>query len=153
VTVLRFTIPGRPLGVNELYERSRNGQVRKSDKARAFEQLVALVGTRARRAQGWETTMRPVEVSLRIFFDSERPDIDGPEKLILDALQAPRAHRVPAHRRVGAGIIANDRQVRRKLTEREVDRERPRIEVAVGPVGEVFALATVLRGQQAGGEG
>jgi Holliday junction resolvase RusA-like endonuclease len=143
VTVLRFTVPGRPVGVNELYDRTPRG-LRKSDAARAFEAVIAHHGTRARRAAKLETLTGPVDVLITYFFESERPDGDGPTKLVLDALQPMKAHPHPAHRRIGAGIVLNDRQVRDHHVRRRVDRERPRVELVVGPAGEVFTLSLVL---------
>jgi Holliday junction resolvase RusA-like endonuclease len=107
---------------------------------------VAAHGMRARRAARWPTFEGPVEVELRVFFVDERPDTDGPVKAILDALQPPN----PGQHRFGAGIIRDDRQVRRLLVERGVDAKRPRVEVAIAPVGELIALSTVLRGQSEG---
>jgi Holliday junction resolvase RusA-like endonuclease len=141
VKVIRFAVLGKPISVNQLYRRNRNGSVRKSEEAEAYATLVAARGMDARRRARSETTDEPVDVELRIFFANERPDTDGPVKLILDALQAPQVTRdVRSTRWTGAGIIRNDRQVRNCLVRREVDAARPRVEVAVGPVGEVFTL-------------
>lgn len=130
MTTVRFTVPVKPAGANQLYRRSRVGP-RKTDVAIQFTNAIASYGARARRAAGAPTLTGPVEVALRIVFADERPDLDGPVKTILDALQPMRAHRHPAHRRVGCGVIANDRQVRRLIVERETDKHAPRVEIAV----------------------
>ena len=126
MSTIEFTVPGKPVGVNDTHVGGRWG-FQKKRKAVAFAQLVAAYGLRARRAARWATTTAPVQVQLRVFFANERPDTDGPVKAVLDALQTPN----PKLRRVGAGILENDRQVRRLIVDRDVDRERPRVEVAV----------------------
>lgn len=140
MTALRFVVDGKPCGVNATHLGGARPFV-KSPEARAFAAKVASRGMAARRCAGWATTSEPVEVEIRIFFQSERPDTDGPVKAILDALQSSN----PKLNRLGAGIIENDRQVKRFLVERVIDREHPRVEVTVGLVGEVFGLAAVLR--------
>jgi Holliday junction resolvase RusA-like endonuclease len=130
MNTVRFVVPGKPIGVNELYRRARRG-LRKTDAAAAYVIQIAAHGQQARRRAGVETFRGPVNVELRIFFADERPDLDGPVKLILDALQASRAHHNAAHRRVGAGIIENDRQVQRYTVARGTDRAEPRVEIAV----------------------
>jgi Holliday junction resolvase RusA-like endonuclease len=130
-SALRFIVPGKPLSVNELYTRTRLGDVRKSDDAKAYAEKVSLLGRAARMRARLETITAPVEVTLRIFFQDERPDTDGPVKLLLDALQSPRASRDCRSRRGGAAIIRDDRQVRRLVVEREIDKKNPRVEVTV----------------------
>lgn len=57
----------------------------------------------------------PVAVTLRMFYSTERPDLD--ESLLLDTLQ---------------GVIySNDRQVREKHVYHAIDRANPRAEITV----------------------
>lgn len=147
--VLRFVVPGKPVSSNEMYRRDRRGFVRKTEAAFAFAHAIAAHGARARKKARAPLLTGPVDVLITLFLANERPDGDGPVKVILDSLQPSRAHRHPAHRRIGAGIIANDRQVRDHHVRRRIDRQRPRIEVAVGPAGDVFTLAEML--EQEGG--
>jgi Holliday junction resolvase RusA-like endonuclease len=77
----------------------------------------------------------PVSVTLRIFYASERPDLD--ESVVLDVLQdryktigkglAKRRHLVQK------GVYVNDRQVREKHVFHSIDRANPRTEVLVEP--------------------
>jgi Holliday junction resolvase RusA-like endonuclease len=125
-----YTVPGKPVGQN------RNGSNRtraygKTPEQRQFASMLAAHGMRARRAAGWETTDAPVEVWIRVVFASERPDTDSPIKAILDSLEVSR----PRLNRPGAGFLANDRQVRRYVVDRAVDRDRPRVEVRLAPFG------------------
>jgi hypothetical protein len=143
VTVLRYAVPGKPLSVNELYDWTPRGP-KKSAKALAFEQLLAAHGGQALRRARLEPMLGDVDVLVTYFFDSERPDGDGPTKQVLDSLQPSKAHPNPKFCRVGAGIVKNDRQVRDHHVRRRVDRERPRVELVVGPAGEVFTLSLVL---------
>lgn len=111
-----FVVPGKPVSTNQTYRVGR---------ARMFKSLVA---------QRWQDEVRvqsvlaiagrpafacPVEVRITFWFDSERPDTDGPVKGLLDRL-APHVYR-------------NDRQVARYSVTRRIDREHPRTEVWVAP--------------------
>lgn len=148
MTVLRFTVPGKPVTSNEMYRKTLRG-MKKTERAWDFALAVAAAGGRAMRAARAEVLTGPVDVLVTLYLANERPDGDGPIKILFDALQPTRAHRHPAHRRIGAGIIANDRQVRDHHVRRRIDRERPRVEVAVGPAGQVFTLAELLEQEHA----
>lgn len=121
---LTFTIPGEPIGVNRSFVGGKRPFV-KTPAARLFAARIAIAGRAARMKAKSETTEAPCEVSIALFFGSERPDTDGPVKPILDALQK------PMRGRPGAGIYANDRQVVVYHVTRNIDRERPRVEVVV----------------------
>jgi Holliday junction resolvase RusA-like endonuclease len=126
-----FTVPGDPVGVNQTYRRSAGAGLHKSLEAVSYAQAIALAG---RQAWGAQEPMRgPVRVFLDLFFSSERSDIDGPVKALLDGLQPCRL-RPP---RPGAGIIADDRQVATMVLRRHLDRERPRVEVQVEAIAGV----------------
>lgn len=67
----------------------------------------------------------PVRVSARIFYATERPDLDA--SVILDVLQE-------------AGIYANDRQVRELHLWHAIDRGNPRAVIEVEPIqGDLVA--------------
>jgi Holliday junction resolvase RusA-like endonuclease len=116
--------------------------LRKSEKALAFERnaLRQIPPAARQRLQG------PVAVKLRMFYATERPDLD--ESLLLDVLQD-RWGRKPAPliRTDGpvavqprvllqAGVYCNDRQVREKHVYHAIDAKNPRVEVEVWPVQE-----------------
>lgn len=77
-----------------------------------------------------------VAVTMRIFYATERPDLD--ESLILDILQ----DRYKSVKRgdekervlVQKGVYANDRQVREKHIYHAIDRSNPRTEIEVRPL-------------------
>lgn len=74
----------------------------------------------------------PVRVTLRIFYTSERPDLD--ESLVLDAMQD-RWHGHGERRQlVQSGVYRNDRQVREKHIFWGLDPANPRVEVEVEAV-------------------
>lgn len=100
----------------------------KSDKARAYERdaLRQIPLAARRRLEG------PVEVHLRIWYASERPDLD--ESVILDVLQDRYKGRGDQRVLVQAGVYRNDRQVRRKVVEHAIDRLNPRAEIVVRPL-------------------
>lgn len=99
----------------------------KSKEAIAFERDALLqipLGMRL-RLEG------PVAVTLRIWYASQRPDLD--ESIVLDVLQdrwGPRPERVLLQ----AGVYRNDRQVREKHVYHGIDRANPRAEVMVQPL-------------------
>ncbi len=76
----------------------------------------------------------PVFVALRIFYASERPDLD--ESVVLDVLQAKLGPVVKGKPReiIRDGVYLNDRQVRKKLVEHFIDRANPRTEITVEPM-------------------
>lgn len=97
----------------------------KSAEARAFERD-ALLQIPASARVGYDG---PVAVTLRIYYASERPDLD--ESIVLDVLQDQRA-KVGAKRVVVArGVYLNDRQVREKHVYHGIDRVNPRVEIEV----------------------
>lgn len=116
--MIAFTVNAKPVSTNASYRRGRGRRLYKTPEAEAFWGHLQAAARRAMRGA------RPMEghLSARVqfTFDSERPDLDGPIKPTLDALQ---------------GIVyGNDRQIRTLLVERSLDRERPRVEVSVWEV-------------------
>ncbi|MFP4895791.1 hypothetical protein [Paraburkholderia sp. EG304] len=115
--------------------RDATGKVRtrpmsiKSDKAGDYERAALLQVPPAARVE----LTGPVRVTMRIFYATERPDLD--ESVILDALQS----RYRTVRRKGRdvreclrkGVFANDRQVRQKFIFHGIDRANPRAEIIV----------------------
>ena len=71
----------------------------------------------------------PVRVTLRIFYASERPDLD--ESVVLDALQDRYEGKGEQRELVQNGVYRNDRQVREKHVYHAIDRANPRAEVEV----------------------
>lgn len=73
----------------------------------------------------------PVRVTLRIFYASERPDLD--ESVVLDVLQDRWSKGKSGQGRelVQAGVIRNDRQVREKHVHHGIDKANPRAEIRV----------------------
>lgn len=93
--------------------RNRPALIIKSDKARAFE---ASVKQQVKELPRLMT--EKLVVFIRIYYASERPDLD--ESIILDALQ---------------GLIyRNDRQVREKHVYHDIDRKNPRFEIVIRPL-------------------
>ena len=76
----------------------------------------------------------PVCVTLRIFYASQRPDLD--ESLILDILQDRYIKPKGSKERVlvQAGVYQNDRQVREKHVYHAIDKRNPRCIVEVKPL-------------------
>lgn len=110
------TIAGRPSSI-------------KSKKARGYEaDALPQIPVSARvRLEG------PVRVTLRIWYASERPDLD--ESVVLDVLQDRWSKRDSnGHRMlVQAGVYRNDRQVREKHVFHAIDKRNPRVVIVVEP--------------------
>jgi hypothetical protein len=100
----------------------------KSKKARSYEHdaLRQIPPSMRLRLEG------PVRVRLRIWYASERPDLD--ESVVLDVLQDRYKGRGEARELVQKGVIRNDRQVREKHVFWGLDRVNPRCEIEVEPM-------------------
>lgn len=108
----------------------------KSEKARSYERdaLKQIPPSARQRLEG------PLCVTLRVFYASERPDLD--ESVVLDVLQdrwvnekRDEAGNVIRPRTlVQQGVYRNDRQVREKHVFHGIDRANPRTEVVVEPM-------------------
>lgn len=111
------TIGGRPSSI-------------KSKKARGYEAdaLPQIPASARVRLEG------PVCVTLRIWYASERPDLD--ESVVLDVLQDRWSRRDSNGRRelLQAGVYRNDRQVREKHVYHAIDKRNPRVEIIVEPL-------------------
>jgi Holliday junction resolvase RusA-like endonuclease len=115
----------------------------KSQKAREYEKTASLqIPSEARQMlQG------PVRVTMRLFYSSERPDLDG--ALLLDILAArykklkgklqkvadgQYAYSEGERVLVSKGVYENDRQVRAMLLLHGIDKANPRAEIIVEPM-------------------
>lgn len=100
---------------------------RKSDKALNYEKsaLKQVPPVARLRLQG------PVRVTLRIFYASQRPDLD--ESVVLDVLQDryEKNKYTKARELVQRGVYCNDRQVREKHVFHAIDRKNPRTEIEI----------------------
>ena len=131
---LSFTILGEPASKanqRKLVTFGRGEKARpaliKSDKARAYEAAAVLqIPAFAKRMLTGE-----LRVTLRIFYASQRPDLD--ESVILDVLQAKysKADGQGGRRLVRRGVYVNDRQVREKHVYHAIDKQNPRAEIVV----------------------
>jgi Holliday junction resolvase RusA-like endonuclease len=97
----------------------------KSKKARDYERdaMLQIPPAARQRIEG------PVRVTLRIFYATERPDLD--ESVVLDVLQDRHRGKGEARELVQKGVYRNDRQVREKHVYHAIDRVNPRAEVEV----------------------
>ena len=148
MSAIAFTILGEPASKansRKLVTIGGRSSTIKSDKARSYEaDALKQIPPRCR-----VQLTGPVRVTLRIFYASERPDLD--ESIVLDVLQDRYAREkltkaqkdagmTPQRYLVQRGVYINDRQVREKHVFHGIDRANPRTEVVVEP----------LQAQQAG---
>ena len=113
----------------------------KSDKARSYEAMaLPQIPPRAR-----VQLKCPVRATLRIFYASERPDLD--ESVVLDVMQDryKTVGKGDAKRRelVQRGVYVNDRQVREKHVFHAIDRANPRTEVMIEPLASLTHQSTL----------
>jgi hypothetical protein len=104
----------------------------KSDKARDYERTAILQIPAHARVE----LTGPVRVTMRIFYASERPDLD--ESVVLDVMQS--RYRTVRHagkdvrKLIRKGVYVNDRQVRQKFIMHGIDAANPRAEIRVEPL-------------------
>jgi hypothetical protein len=100
----------------------------KSDKARDYEKDALRQIPPSARVQ----LTVPVKVTMRIFYASERPDLD--ESVILDVLQNRYKGSGEKRQLIQKGVYANDRLVREKHVFHGIDKANPRAEITVEPL-------------------
>lgn len=130
--MIRFTILGAPVSHKNSYHIVTIGArpaIVKSKEAIGYERdAMRQIPGHARQRLGG-----PVRVSLRLFYASDRADLD--ESLVLDVLQdrwAKSAGLPGTDRRLAqAGVYRNDRQVREKHVFHGIDKRNPRVEIEV----------------------
>lgn len=97
----------------------------KSEKARSFEKSAMLqIPDSAKRMLSGK-----LRATIRIFYASERPDLD--ESVVLDVLQAKFKGAGKERVCVRKGVYLNDRQVREKHVFHAIDRNNPRAEITI----------------------
>lgn len=127
---ISFVILGEPASKansRQLVTLARRPAFIKSRKARGYERdaLLQIPPQCRRRLEG------PVKLTARIYYASERPDLD--ESLILDVLQDQYVGMGKNRALIQAGVYRNDRQVREKHIYHAIDRANPRAEIIVEP--------------------
>lgn len=124
--VIRYTIPGVPVSTNHGYSPARWGKrigLRLNDRGEEFKARLLAAARAALMAAGHPDPLEQAQVAARIYFPTRGSDIDGPVKFLLDSLQASR-------------VLLNDNRVRRLVLEKPDPDGDPRIELAVGNLGE-----------------
>jgi Holliday junction resolvase RusA-like endonuclease len=137
MTRIEFTILGEPASKansRELVTR----RVKNKDTGKASTRPMFI---KSEKARDYETSARkqippkarvrlegPVRVIIRIWYASERPDLD--ESVLLDCLQDRKVEGAI----VQHGVYRNDRQVRQKFVFHGIDRANPRAHVIVEPL-------------------
>jgi len=131
--VISFTILGEPASKSnsrKIVSFGDRPSSIKSDKARNYEKtaLYQIPMWARQRIDG------PVRMTIRIFYATERPDLD--ESLILDILQDryKRDKKTGVRTRIQDGVYQNDRQVRERHVYHGIDRQNPRTEITVEPL-------------------
>lgn len=134
MTVLRFTVPGKPVSTNQGYlhvtRRGRSISML-TPEAVSYKALLAAHARRAHRAAGAPPVIEQgAVVGVRFTFPTLGSDLDGPAKFVLDAVAGgSRGH-------PGAGLVVNDTRVRRLVVEKADPDGLPRTVVAVATQDE-----------------
>lgn len=131
--MIRFVILGQPCSKansRRIVQIAGRASSIKSADALAYERdALRQIPPKARqRIEG------PVRLTIRIWYKTERPDLD--ESLLLDVMQDRWARDKHTGERVlvQAGVYRNDRQVRERHVYHAIDRVNPRAEVIVEPM-------------------
>jgi Holliday junction resolvase RusA-like endonuclease len=126
---LSFRVDGNPLSQNRAWRivtiRGR-GTLAKTKESKVWQ--LAIAGASAAALEPLSRWDGKVRVDMDVHFDSMRPDLDGPVKLALDALQGVKP---PKSLLREGGCIVNDRQVQELRVRRFTDKIEPRLEVRV----------------------
>jgi Holliday junction resolvase RusA-like endonuclease len=132
MTAITLTIYGEPASKansRKIVTIAGRPSVIKSEKARAYEDNALRQIPPAARVQ----LKGPVSVTIRVFYATERPDLD--ESVILDVLQdrfkSVQVGDVKQRHLVQKGVYSNDRQVREKHIYHAIDRLNPRAIIEV----------------------
>lgn len=128
---IRLVVLGEPASKansRQIVTIGQRAAVIKSAKARSYERdALRQIPPAARvRIEG------PVRVTLRIWYASERPDLD--ESVVLDVLQDRYSGKGERRQLVQRGVYRNDRQVREKHVYHAIDRAQPRAEILIEPL-------------------
>jgi len=128
---IAFTIIGEPASKansRNLVHFGDRPAIIKSSKARRYEtDALRQIPPKYRlRLEG------PIKVTLRIFYASERPDLD--ESIVLDVLQDRYKSIEKTRLRIQDGVYRNDRQVREKHVHHGIDKLNPRAEIEIEPL-------------------
>lgn len=136
---VRAVLPGSPLSQNQIYRivtikpRGKEAHATLTMTTEGKDYLWALRDLlNPLRPASWDRG-NAVDVEAVYYFDTLIPDVDGPGKLVLDALGADRPRKggsIPAVYPDGV-LVRNDRQVRDFLQRRRLDRDHPRLELLV----------------------
>lgn len=113
---IKFTVLSKPVSVNSCYSQSLSGHRFMTNEGKQFKSDVAKA---ASPYSGiiLDTEKQKLSVSITYHFRTSLSDIDGSNKLVLDAMQ---------------GIFyKNDRQVQELHCFKFVDKESPRIEITI----------------------
>lgn len=134
--MIRLTILGQPASKSnrsKIITIAGHSSLVKSKEALAYEHdaLRQIPPAARQRLEG------PVRVTLRIWYASERSDLD--ESLVLDCLQDRKTRTkkdkagnvIRAAELVQAGVYRNDRQVREKHVFHGIDARNPRCEIEI----------------------
>lgn len=142
--VIKLTILGEPASkANQrklvTFGRGENARpaLIKSDKARDYERS-AILQIPHEAKQMLQGRLR---MTLRIFYASERPDLD--ESIVLDVLQAKfkTDKRTKERELVRRGVYINDRQIRERHVYHAIDRTNPRAEIEIESIEPQQELA------------
>ena len=142
-TEVSFSIPGNPVSHNRAWTiitwkpraeaAARGAQPHASMKLtkEGAEFKVAVARAVAlHRPNEWDRENEYI-VEACYFFESRRPDVDGPGKLLLDALADFELELHRGHAMAFTGLFSNDRRVWKFTQQRELDAENPRAEITV----------------------
>jgi Holliday junction resolvase RusA-like endonuclease len=85
---IEIVVPGSPVSVNQTYAvASRGGRFYKRAVANTFQERIRSLAFAQAQRDGWLLRFKRIPIYVLIVARNIRHDIDGPVKLVLDALQ------------------------------------------------------------------
>ena len=123
---VQLTIYGHPPAKSSgrmIITNKRTGRpmVLSSNKTRQYEKdFAAQIMEKHREIKDYDG---PLSVVLKVYANSRRQDIDSFPKVVFDCLQK-------------NGVIKNDNRIEHMVVTREVDKENPRVEIAISAISQ-----------------
>lgn len=137
--MIRFTARGEPVS---LKNNKQLGSVKESSKGNRYREIV-----NSREVINYQKFFLPqipwqaqamldvpVRVLIKIWYRTQRPDLD--EAIILDLMQAQYTRHPKTQEKlvVRRGVYTNDRLVRERHVYHGIDKQHPRVEIIVMPI-------------------
>jgi Holliday junction resolvase RusA-like endonuclease len=120
--VIQFAVPTKPVSTNQAYRRRGNGPgFYMTDAAKAFKTAIKVYAIAAAAQHLWKRRKnRSMSLEITYWNIRKNADVDGPNKLVQDALQGVLFDNDNCVKRIASEIERDAGPVRVEITVREV---------------------------------